>query len=262
MCCLRRETLDPQALEGADAVIHLAGANLAARRWTAQYKQEILQSRVQGTRRLVNALEGLKRPPRVLICASATGFYGNRPMTEPCDESAPSGNGFLAQVCQAWEAEALKASASGIRTVTLRFGAVLSQDGGMLAKVLPVFRLGLGGTLGNGHQPLSWVSIFEIPHIVEHVLACESLAGPLNCCSPHPVSNKEFTAALGAVLRRPAVVPVPAFVLRLILGEMADEVLLKGAAAVPAALLTCGYKFRCPDLESTLREALNPKNKF
>ncbi len=281
VCCLRRRPfsrasfgeevlwdpkaakLDAQALQGVDAVIHLAGANLADKRWNAGYKKEILESRVEGTRLLVDTFRKMITPPKAFICASAVGFYGHRTMEERCDESAGPGDTFLAGVCQAWEGEALKAAELlGTRTVIVRLGAVLSPKGGILARLLPVFRFGLGGAMGNGRQPFSWIAICEIPRILDHILAHEELKGPVNCSSPQVVSNREFTAILAKFLHRPALLPVPAAVLRLIAGEMADEVILQGAYALPARLLDTGYVFRHADLGLALAAVSNPENNF
>ncbi len=253
--------LDAGALEGAEAVIHLAGANLAARRWDEGYKREILESRVRSTRLLVETFQKMSAPPRIFMSASALGFYGGRRIEEFCDESSPAGTGFLADVCKAWEGEALAARNLGIRTVALRFGTVLSRNGGMLARLLPVFRAGLGGRLGSGKQPLSWISLLEIPRIIEHIMGHDELDGPVNCSSPYPVFNAEFSAQLGLALRRPAVLPVPALALKALLGPMAQEVILQGVSALPAKLLRSGYRFSYPDLSSALSASLGPKTK-
>ncbi|HSA30772.1 MAG TPA: TIGR01777 family oxidoreductase [Candidatus Omnitrophota bacterium] len=253
--------LDAGALDGAGAVIHLAGANLAARRWDDAYKREILESRVRSTRLLVETFRKMPAPPKVFLSASALGFYGGHRIEEFCDESSPAGTGFLADVCRAWEEEAFAARRLGIRTVALRFGAVLSRNGGMLAKLLPVFRTGLGGCLGSGKQPLSWISLLEVPRVIEHILEHDELDGPVNCSSPYPVSSAELSAQLGLALRRPAFLPVPAFALKAVLGPMAQEVILQGVSALPARLLRSGYRFSYPDLSSALSAALGPKTK-
>lgn len=244
--------LDPGALEGLDAVVHLAGENIAGGRWTAARKQRILASRVQGTQLLSQTLARLARPPQVLICASAVGYYGDRGAEQLTEDSSP-GDGFLAEVCRAWEHAADPARTAGIRTVHLRFGMVLSAEGGALSRMLLPFRLGLGGRLGSGEQYLSWISLDDAVRALAHLLAHQDLSGPFNAASPHPCTNAEFTRALGQVLRRPTIFPVPAWVLRLVLGEMADELLLASTRAVPARLLASGFSFAHPELVETLR---------
>lgn len=243
--------LDAARLEGVDAVVHLAGENLAAGRWSANRKRQIRESRVQSTRLLSEALAGLRRPPRVLVSASAVGIYGDRGEELLADGSVP-GAGFLADVTQAWEQAAEPAAAAGIRVVYLRFGVVLSRTGGALAKMLPAFRLGIAGRLGDGRQWLSWLSIDDATGIVHHVLLDPSMRGPVNAVAPFPVRNADFTNTLARVLRRPALVPVPRLALRLALGEMADAALLASTRAVPTRLLDAGYRFRHASLEHAL----------
>jgi len=249
--------IDAAALEGVDAVVHLAGEGIAAGRWTAARKTRIRRSRVDGTRLLARALAGLARPPRVLVCGSATGYYGDRGDEVLREDSAP-GTGFLAGVCQEWEAAAEPARAAGIRVVHLRTGTVLSPDGGALARLLPVFRLGLGGTLGSGRQYLSWVAIQDVVGAVRHVLGRDGIEGPVNVTAPHPVTNREFTRALGHVLRRPTALPVPAAALRAIFGEVADEALLASARVEPTRLLASDYPFRFTEIAGALRALLAP----
>jgi uncharacterized protein len=241
-------------LEGLDAVINLAGENIAAGRWTAERKVRIRESRVRGTRLLAETLLHLERPPGVFIAASAIGYYGDRG-GEVVREDSPPGTGFIAGVCREWEAAADPARRAGIRVVHLRSGLVLSPRGGVLAKLLPMFRLGLGGPLGSGRQHMSWIAIDDHVGAVLHVLVRAEMDGPVNLVAPHPVTNREFTRTLGALLSRPALLAVPAVMLRAALGEMAAEV-LGGARVEPAKLLGSGFAFRYPDLESGLRHLL------
>lgn len=248
--------LDTPGLEGYGAVIHLAGENIASGRWTAARKQLILESRVNGTRLLAGALTRLKAPPRVLISASAVGYYGNCPPEEIVTEQSAAGTGFLADVCRQWEEATGAAADAGIRVITLRFGVVLDPDRGALAKMLPAFRFGLGGPVGSGRQMMSWIAAGELPTLINHLLEGETIAGPVNAVSPAPVSNAGFGRILGRVLSRPAKLPLPAFAARMIFGEMAGELLLGGAAVLPRALLDSGYRFTHHDLEPALREML------
>ena len=239
--------IDENRLEGFDGVIHLAGESLVARRWTPAQKTRIRDSRINGTRLLAGALGRLSRPPRVLLSASAVGYYGDRG-DEILREESPPGTGFLAELCQQWEAATEPARRAGIRVVHLRTGLVLSSTGGVLARILPIFRLGLGGPLGSGRQYMSWVAIDDVCGAVLHLLANTTVAGPVNLVAPHPVTNREFTAALGLALSRPTRFAVPAAVLRVVFGEMADEALLASARAEPARLRASGYSFQFPDL--------------
>jgi uncharacterized protein (TIGR01777 family) len=245
---------DLRALEGCEAAIHLGGANLAARRWTAAYRREIVESRVGSTRALAMVLGGLREPPRTLLVASAVGIYGERG-EEIVDESSPAGEGFLAETCREWEAAAEPAREAGIRVVHARFGVVLGRGPGALAKMLPVFRLGLGGRLGSGRQWMSWVSLEDAVEAILFALATPGIAGPVNITAPQPVRNGEFTRTLGQALRRPAVLPVPAIALRIALGPMADEALLVSTRAVPAKLMKAGFVFRRARVEEALGEA-------
>jgi hypothetical protein len=241
----------PALFDGKDAVINLAGESIAVGRWTAARKQRILDSRVHPTRSLVSALKVGENRLRVLINASATGYYGSRG-DEDLDEESPAGSDFLARVCIAWEAEARTAEALGLRVVLTRLGMVLGRGGGVLAKMLLPFRLGLGGPLGSGRQWLSWVHLDDVVASILLALENETIRGPLNVTSPNPVRNREFTRTLGQVLRRPAYLPLPSPVLRLGLGEMAD-LLLTGQRALPVRLKSLGYNHRFPDLEEALR---------
>ena len=247
--------ISPGALDGVDAVVHLAGEGIAAGRWTAARKARICDSRVNGTRVLCEALAGTTTPPRVLLAASAVGFYGDRG-DELLDESAALGQGFLSDTCQKWEAEADPARARGIRVVHLRIGIVLSPSGGALAKMLPPFMLGVGGVLGSGQQFMSWIAIDDLIGIMLHALTNDGLAGAVNAVAPRAVTNREFTKALGHVLRRPTVFPVPAFAARLAFGEMADALLLASTRVQPARLMAEGFEYAYPELEGALRHVL------
>ena len=234
-----------------DAVIHLAGENIA-QRWTPEAKARIRQSRVQGTTLLCQALARLPRPPQALLCASATGFYGNRG-AELIDESSTAGTGFLADLARDWEAASTPAAAAGIRVVSLRFGVVMSPKGGALAKMLPAFRFGLGGKLGHGRQFWSWITLEDLVAAIRHILRTESLRGPVNLVSPQPVTNATFTQALARALHRPAFCRVPAFWLKFLFGEMAQDALLASCRVTPTRLRQTGFTFQWPTLEPALR---------
>ncbi len=247
--------LDPAALDDFEAVIHLAGENLAARRWSSEFKAKILDSRTQSTSLLASTLARLKHPPKVLVSSSAVGVYGNRG-DETLDESSAAGTGFLADVCRAWEGATEVAAAKGIRVVNLRTGFVLSASGGGLAKMLTPFKLGLGGRLGSGNQYLSWIDLTDLVEVFNHALTHETLRGPVNATAPNPVTNAEFTRTLGRVLGLPTIFPVPAFAARLAFGEMADEILLAGQRVLPAKLRDAKFSFRFPELVLALRHVL------
>jgi uncharacterized protein (TIGR01777 family) len=248
-------TIDAAALEGIDAVVHLAGENIASGRWTAAKKARIHDSRIDGTTLLVGALLGLRKPPKTLLAASAIGYYGNRDQDVVDEDSAP-GAGFLADVCREWEAATEPAAARGIRVVTLRTGVVLAGIGGALATMLPPFKLGLGGPLGSGEQYMSWVAFDDVAGAILHALTTTSLSGPVNLVSPNPVTNRTFTKTLGQVLSRPAVVPLPAFAVKLLFGEMGEELLLASTRVEPHRLQQSEYPFRFPELEEALRHVL------
>jgi uncharacterized protein len=250
-----RATVDVAALEGVEVVIHLSGAGIADGRWTEERKQLLRSSRIDTTRVLVDSLSRLKQKPRVLIVASAIGYYGNRG-DEILTESSTTGTDFLALVCRDWEAEASRAAARGIRTVMLRTGVVLSGKGGALPKMLTPFKLGVGGRLGSGQQWMSWIAIEDVMGIIRNAIANEQVSGPVNVVAPNPVRNEEFTRLLAAMLHRPAIFPAPAFVLRLAMGEMADAVLLGSDRVKPERMLAAGYKFRFEILEPALRAAV------
>jgi hypothetical protein len=247
--------VDASGLEGLSAVVHLAGENIAGGRWNAARKASIRDSRVEGTRLLCETLAGLSRPPETLVSASAIGCYGDRG-EELLTEESSAGTGFLADVCREWEAATMPAVRRGIRVVALRIGVVLSPKGGALSRMLLPFRAGFGGVLGSGKQYVSWIALDDLPGIVLHVLSNGELRGPVNAVAPRPVTNREFTAALGSVLSRPTPFPVPAFALRLAAGEMADALLLASARVVPRRLEETGYRFRYPELHGALRHLL------
>jgi len=244
--------IDAAGLAGVDAVIHLAGESLFGGRWTAARKRAIRESRVQGTRLLVDALARLPAPPGVLLSCSAVGFYGNRG-DAPLPETAGPGEGFLAELCRQWEAEATRLAEAGTRVVHLRMGVVLSARGGALGQVLPLFRLGLGGPLGDGRAWLPWISLDDAVYAVDTLLRRQDVSGPVNLVAPEPVRQRDYARTLARVLRRPALLPAPAPALRLAFGELADEALLCSARVRPEVLLRAGYRFEHPDLEDALR---------
>lgn len=248
-------TLDPEPLEAFDAVVHLAGENIASGRWTLTRKAMIRDSRVKGTRLLSETLGRLTQPPKVLVCASAMGFYGDRG-DEILNEDSSGGTGFLPDLCREWEAASEPAAAKGIRVVKLRIGIVLSAEGGALKQMLVPFKLGVGGRLGNGKQYMSWIALDDLVGVIEHALTRDTLQGPVNTATPHPVTNLEFTKTLGRVLHRPTLFPVPAFAARLLFGEMGDALLLSSARLEPARLAASGFVFRYPLLEDALRNLL------
>jgi uncharacterized protein len=241
--------------EKVDAVVHLAGENIASGRWTAERKRRIRNSRVIGTRVLAESLAELPYPPQVMLSVSAVHYYGNRG-DQMLDEESGPGKGFLPELCTEWEAATAPAAARGIRVVMPRLGVVLSASGGALAMMLPVFRLGIGGRLGNGRQFMSWIVIDDLLGVIEHAITNDSLHGPVNAVSPHPVRNAEFSRILGRVLSRPSFFSLPAFAARLALGQMADDVLLASVRASAERLLQSGYEFAFPDIEGALRHAL------
>ena len=243
------------ALDGIEAVVHLAGEGIASGRWTEGRKMSIRDSRVVGTRNLCEALAVLDTPPSVLVAASAIGFYGDR-SDELLDESVLPGSGFLPDVCQAWEEAVAPAHARGIRVVNLRTGIVLSPQGGALAQMLTPFKLGVGGVLGSGNQYMSWIAIDDMLGVVLHALTDTSVRGPVNTVAPRAVTNYEFTKTLGKVLHRPTVFPVPAFAVNLLFGEMGDALLLGSTRVTPTCLKETGFEFAYRDLEGALRHVL------
>ncbi len=241
--------------EPFDAVVHLAGEGIASGRWSKERKARIRDSRVQGTRNLVRTLGELRRPPNTLVCASAIGYYGSRG-DEVLDETSAAGDGFLAETCREWEAAALEAEELGIRVVLLRFGIILTPSGGALARMVPPFRFGGGGVLGNGRQYMSWITIDDVLGAIYQTLLDDNLSGPVNTVAPEPVTSREFTKTLGRVLGRPTVFPLPAPAARLLFGEMADEMLLSSSRVVPAELKKAGFVFDDPNLEPALARLL------
>ncbi len=250
-----RGEIDAAALEGVDAVVHLSGENIAGGRWSAARKKRLYDSRIGSTRTLARALAAMNRPPKVLLSTSAIGYYGS------CGdawltESSPAADDFLGRLAVDWEAAAAPAAEAGIRVVHPRSGLVLSPAGGALGKMLLPFRLGLGGVIGPGTQYMSWIAIDDVLGAVQHTLVRDDLQGPFNMVAPEPVTNREFTKTLGRVLGRPTVAPVPAFALRLVLGEMAEATLLSSGRVRPDRLQATSFTFRFPALEDALRHVL------
>jgi uncharacterized protein (TIGR01777 family) len=246
----------PAVFDNYEGIIHLAGESIAGLRWTPSKKRRIAESRVRSTELLVRSMLQAPRPPSVFVCASAIGFYGDRGEEGLTEDSRP-GTGFLPEVCQAWEAAAAPLRERGVRVVHLRFGVILSPKGGALAAMLPVFRAGLAGPLGDGRQVMSWISLDDALRAIVFALEMATVSGPLNLTSPEPVSNHLFTKKLGRVLSRPTIIPAPAFALRLALGEMADALLLSSARVFPARLASAGFRFHHAALEPALRHLLN-----
>ncbi len=242
-------------LENFEAVVHLAGDNVASSNWNEAKKRSIRDSRVVGTKILVEALKTLKNPPKVFVSASAEGFYGRTTGDAILTEDSPPGEGFLAEVCQAWEAQAKKAEAYA-RVVCLRIGVVLTKDGGAIEKMLTPFKLGVGGVIGSGKQWMPWISIDDMIGIIHFVLEHE-ISGSLNSTAPNPVTNYEFTKTFGKFLHRPTIFPIPEFAIKLMFGEMGETLLLKGARVTPKRLLEAGYKFKFETLEEALGHLLN-----
>jgi len=239
-----------------DTVIHLAGENVAEGRWTTARKEKILKSRIEGTRQLIDYISMLTNKPKTFLCASAIGYYGHS-MDEIFNEDSPLGQGFLADVCYQWEKEVGRLSAMGIRTVNLRFGMVLSPKGGALHKMVPSFKAKLGGILGNGQQFISWISIRDLVAIVDFIVKHPHIKGPVNVVSPIPTNNKIFTETLSRVLNCPAFLRIPAFVIKLVFGQMADEMLLSSTRVTPKILMEADYNFQDQSLESVLRYCLD-----
>jgi len=247
--------LDSEAIEGHDALVHLAGENIAAGRWTPDQKKRIRESRVRGTSMLCGRLKSLKKPPAVAVFASAVGIYGNRSDEELTEQSIP-GSGFLATVTKEWEAASDVLTETSIRIVKLRIGVVLSKDGGALARMLPVFKLGLGGKIGSGRQYMSWIAIDDLLGIMKYTLSHDNISGPINAVSPNPVTNKEFTKRLGKLLSRPTFFALPRLGLKLAAGEMGDELLLASTRVLPEKLTSSGFHFEYPKLEQALKHIL------
>lgn len=253
---------DPEAgmievdkLAGLDAAVHLAGENIAKRRWSKRQKARILESRVNGTRLLSATLAGLDPKPEVMVCASAMGYYGDR-RDEILTEDSGSGDLFLSRVVRDWEGATTPATDAGIRVVNLRLGLVVSGAGGAIRQMLLPFKLGLGGRVGSGRQWVSWIAMTDLVRLIQHCLTDRSLRGAVNAASPNPVTNRHLTQTLAKVLHRPAIMPLPSFVVRAALGQMGDELLLSSARLSPAKLVASGFEFHSPDLESALRREL------
>ncbi len=252
----RNDLFDWSRLEGCRAIVHLGGANIADGRWTAARRTAIRDSRVRSTQYLCQSVLNLMPRPEVFVCASAIGFYGDRD-DEILTEQSGRGEGFLSDVCHAWEQATGPAAKAGVRVVNLRLGMVLAANGGALAKMVPLFRKGLGGKLGSGRQYVSWIALEDVVRIVLFAIDHPELAGPVNVTAPNPVTNAQFTAALAAALHRPAILPAPAFGLKLLLGQMADELLLASTRALPARLVEAGYTFRHSAIGDALEAALD-----
>ena len=247
-------TIDSPRLEGMDAVIHLAGANIASKRWSDDYKQVIRDSRVDGTQLLASALAGLQNPPSVFVSTSAIGYYGDRGAEELTTTASPADD-FLAQVCVDWERAADPARERGIRVVHPRIGVVLSSQGGALPKMLFPFRMCLGGVVGSGKQYWSWIGLDDVVGAIIHMMENDSLSGPVNCVSPNSVTNREFTKTLGTVLKRPTIFPMPGFVVKTLFGEMGDALMLYSTRVVPEQLMNSGYQYANAELADCLTEA-------
>lgn len=246
----------PEKLEGIDAVVHLAGESVSGLRWTDEKKKAIRDSRVLGTRSVINAISKLQRKPKVLVAASAVGFYGERGDDE-VTESSTAGDNFLADVSRAWEAESRRAEDAGIRTVLLRTGIVLSKNGGALATMLTPFKLGVGGVVGSGKQWMSWISLDDHVAAINYAIDNENLRGAVNAVSPNPVTNEEFTKTLGEVLYRPTFLPLPEFAVSMILGEMGDALLLTSTKVLPKRLDDAGFEFRYPNLKAAIERGIS-----
>ena len=247
---------DLSRLENLDAAVHLAGESISALRWTDEKKKAIRDSRVHGTRTMIEAFARLEKKPKVFISASAIGFYGDRGDDEMTETSA-AGDTFLAETCKEWEAESRRAEDMGIRTILLRNGIVLSKNGGALATMLMPFKLGVGGVVGSGKQWMSWVSLDDVVGIVNFTLENESVRGAVNVVSPNPATNEEFTKTLGEVLYRPTILPLPEFAVNLVFGEMGDALLIDSTRVVPKRLVAADYNFKFPDLKPALEHAVS-----
>lgn len=250
---------DPKVFEGVETLIHLGGENISAHRWSAKQKEKLWNSRVLSTELLVETLGKCKKRPKLFICASAIGWYGDRGDEVLTENSPPpnlNGHDFLSELCGAWERAAMQAEKLDIRVVHLRFGVVLSAEGGMIASLLPAFRWGGGGVLGSGKQWMSWIAIEDVVGMVKTIIENESLQGAINATSPHPVTNKEFTKTLGGLLHRPTLFPMPAFLARLLFGEMADALLLSSARVLPEKMTRAGYIFLYPNLVQELQHIM------
>ena len=246
---------EPEKLEGIDAVVHLAGENVSGLRWTEDKKKAIHDSRVLGTRNVVDAISKLKNKPKVFVASSAIGFYGERG-DEEVTESSAAGDTFLAEVSKAWESESRRAEDAGIRTVLLRTGIVLSKDGGALSTMLLPFKLGVGGVVGSGKQWMSWISMDDEIAVINYVIENENIRGAVNAVSPNPVTNHDFTKTLGEVLSRPTFLPLPEFAVSMVFGEMGDALLLASTKVMPKRLLDAGFKFEYTNLKAAIEHAV------
>lgn len=247
---------EPERLEGLDAVVHLAGESVSGLRWSEEKKKAIRDSRVLGTRSVVDAISKLNDRPKVLVAASAIGFYGERG-DEEMTESSTAGHGFLADVAKEWETEARRAEDAGVRTVLLRTGIVLSKDGGALGTMLTPFKMGVGGVVGSGKQWMSWISIDDHVRVINYVIENENLRGAVNAVSPGPATNEEFTKAMGEVLSRPTFIPLPEFAVSMLMGEMGDALLLTSTRVIPKRLQDAGFEFKYPSLKEALKHAVS-----
>ena len=247
--------LEPQAFDGVDVVVHLGGVNIAGKRWSPEVKQKIFNSRFQSTSLLATKLASLEQKPSVFLCASAVGFYGDRG-EERLDEASPRGEGFLADVCQAWEQATQPAQDAGIRVVNMRFGMILDRKGGALGQMLTPFKMGVGGRLGSGKQYWSWIALPDVINALQFCLNHSELAGPVNFVAPDEVTNLEFTKTLGKVLSRPTCLPVPAWGVKTAFGEMGQELMLTSARVIPKKLTEAGFQFQYPQLEDAFRSVL------
>jgi uncharacterized protein len=252
--------LEEEKLEGVDAIVHLAGESIASSRWTEAQKAKIRSSRIDGTKQLADAISKLAKPPKVVVSGSAIGFYGDRGNEDLTEQSQP-GKGFLADVCREWEQSISPIRSKGVRIVNLRTGVILSTKSGALQKMLPIFKLGGGGNIGSGRQYISWISLDDEVMAIWHIINTDSIVGPVNCVAPNPVTNQEFTQVLGKVIHRPTVIPLPEFAARIIMGEMADELLLASQRCLPKSLLNSGYSFQYPNLEQALQHELGTGEK-
>jgi uncharacterized protein (TIGR01777 family) len=246
---------EPDRLEGLDAVVHLAGESISGLRWTDEKKKAIRDSRVLGTRNVVEALSKLKKKPKVLIASSALGYYGERGQEEMTESDSP-GDNFLAEVAKDWEAESRRAEDAGIRTVLLRTGIVLSKDGGALGTMLLPFKMGVGGVVGSGKQWMSWIALDDHIAAIDFAIENENLRGAVNAVSPNPLTNEEFTKVMGEVLYRPTFIPLPEFAVSMLMGEMGDALLLTSTKVLPKRLLDAGFKFEYPELKPALEHAV------
>ena len=247
--------LEPQAFDGVDVVVHLGGVNIAGKRWSPEVKQKIFNSRFQSTSLLATKLASLEQKPSVFLCASAVGCYGDRG-EERLDEASPRGEGFLADVCQAWEQATQPAQDAGIRVVNMRFGMILDRKGGALGQMLTPFKMGVGGRLGSGKQYWSWIALPDVINALQFCLNHSELAGPVNFVAPDEVTNLEFTKTLGKVLSRPTCLPVPAWGVKTAFGEMGQELMLTSARVIPKKLTEAGFQFQYPQLEDAFRSVL------